>query len=110
MCMTLALSKMYSRDFFIASKDASLLQQAAVKLMVPFMIPKILMNTKFARQDVNCITKRKLGKEMTGIVNVTSQKPIGLDAIKEASKKLGVTINDMVLCALTTSLKVIFKE
>lgn len=43
-------------------------------------------------------------------MNVTSQKPLGLDAIKQASKKLGVTINDMVLCALTTSLKVIFKE
>ena len=47
---------------------------------------------------------------MTGIINVTSQKPLVLDDMKAASKKLGVTINDMVLCALTTSLKVIFKE
>ena len=33
-----------------------------------------------------------------------------LDDIKSATKKLGITINDMVLCALTTSLNVIFKE
>ena len=62
MCMTLALTQDYSRDYFIASKDASFLQQAAIKLMVPFMLPKVLMNTTFARQDKNCFTKRKLEK------------------------------------------------
>ena len=47
---------------------------------------------------------------MSGIMNVSSSPGLDLVQIKEASKKLDVTINDVILCALTTSINTIFKE
>lgn len=43
-------------------------------------------------------------------MNISSSPGLDLGKIKDASKKLDVTINDVVLCALTTSLNTIFKE
>jgi len=47
---------------------------------------------------------------MTGVINCSSSKELKLDEVKILSKKLGVTINDIVTTALSVTLKKIFKE
>lgn len=60
-----------------------------------------------ANRDDNVITKKK--KKMTGEINVATSPVFQLAEVKDLSKKLGVTINDVVCCALSTSLKQYFK-
>jgi NRPS condensation-like uncharacterized protein len=43
-------------------------------------------------------------------MNCSSCRPIPLNDVKRVSKAHGVTINDVVICALTTAFNVIFKE
>lgn len=58
----------------------------------------------------NCFTKKKNAEGLTGNINVSSCLPIALEDIKRVSQAKNATINDVVLCALTTSLNVLFKE
>lgn len=43
-------------------------------------------------------------------MNISSALPIATDDLKKISKAEGVTINDVMLCALSTSVNTIFKE
>lgn len=61
-----------------------------------------------ARADDNMFTRNK--SKMTGNISISSTAGIDLAAMKEFSKKMGISINDFVLCALTTTLNTIFKE
>jgi len=49
MCMTLALSDEYGRDFFVKSADAKWYEALFIRLMSPFYVPIILWKTRFAR-------------------------------------------------------------
>lgn len=108
--MVLALSEEYDRSYFLASKDASWAQAIGLRLMTPFLIPSIAMGTFFAKTDRNFITNKKEPKRLSGVMNVDSSSYIELAALKEATKKLNVTVNDVVMCAVTTSLNKIFKR
>jgi hypothetical protein len=44
-------------------------------------------------------------REVTGIKNVALGKKLELAPVKEACKKLGVTVNDLMTCALSIALK-----
>lgn len=61
------------------------------------------------KPDINFITKNKK-KRMNGIMNCTSSNELNLPEIKALCKKLGVTINDLMTCAISTTFKQIFKE
>ena len=103
--MVLALSDDFNKDYFVKSQDLSIFQIAAIKLSLPFHLPKIIKTTAFARTDKNYFTNRKHGRPLSGLINVSSnQKPIDVVSVKETTKKLGITINDFVLCGLTTAL------
>ena len=109
--MVLALSEEYDRSYFLSTKDASWAQAIGLRLMTPFLIPTILMSTIFAKADSNFITKKRGGEDLSGVMNVdSSTQSIDVNKLKTATKKLNVTINDVVMCALTTSLNKIFKR
>ena len=108
MCMTLALSQDYNRSYFVKSQDATWLQAIGIRLMMPFYIPQILKSTLFAKPDDNMFTRAK--SKMTGKISISSAEGINMDEMKEFSKKIGISINDLVLCAMTTALNTIFKE
>jgi hypothetical protein len=67
----------------------------------------LFMNTVFTIRDRNCITKEK--KQMTGNVNVSSSKNLEMKKIKDLSKKLGVTVNDILMCATSAAFKEYFR-
>jgi hypothetical protein len=110
MCMTLALSEEYGRDYFVKSADAKWYEALFVKLISPFQIFKIFASTAFARQDDNFITKAKLKNDLSGNLNVSSSQVIDFRLMKALSKTINVTINDIVTSALTCSMNTIFKE
>jgi len=56
------------------------------------------------------MTKKKRAKHLSGLINVNSSGHVSLDDIKYASKKMGATINDIAMGALTTAMNVIMKE
>jgi hypothetical protein len=59
MALTAASTKEYSRDYFVKSKDATILQEILIKLSIIFYLPMLVMNTLFTGRDKNCITKGK---------------------------------------------------
>ena len=112
MAMTLLLSKEYDKSYFIKAytTPAKWWQEPLLKLSVPFYIPFIHFKTNMQPYEDNCFTKKKNREGLSGIMNCSSCIPIPLNDVKRVSKANGVTINDVVICALTTSLNVIFKE
>ena len=57
--LTAAMSNEYSRDYFVKSKDATLLQRIMIRASVLYFIPKLLLETVFSFRDKNVITKGK---------------------------------------------------
>lgn len=107
MALTASSSREFKRDYFVKSTDASYLQEYLVKLSTIFYIPVLFMNTLFTFRDRNTITKGK--KNMTGNVNVSTAKNIDMQELKDLSKKIGVTVNDVLMCATTAALKEYFR-
>ena len=97
----------YTTDYFVKSKSIPLIQQILLKLSAPFYLGKLFLNTAFTSQQVNTLTRGK--SKMTGSLNCSSSKNINMKDIKELSKKLGVTINDVVMSATSCSLKEYFR-
>jgi hypothetical protein len=54
--LTAASSGEYSRDYFVKSKDATLLQRIMIRLSVLYFIPKLLCDTILTSRDHNVIT------------------------------------------------------
>lgn len=101
MCLSLAMSEEYSRDYFVKSNDAKWYEEIFVKLMALKEIPKVL-SYGFLRNDKNFITKRR--NELSGDLNIHSSKLVDFRLLKALSKTIGVTINDIVLSSLSTSM------
>lgn len=110
MCMTLALSEEYGRDYFVKSKDAKWYEALFVKLISPLSIFKIMKDTVFSNTDTNFIVKSKNQNDLSGNLNVCSSEVIDFRLMKALSKTIGVTINDIVTSALSCSMNTIFKE
>lgn len=107
--MALALSEEYSRDYFIKAAEPSWLQVLMLRLMAPFYLPMMVSRLMTMRADENFITKGKR-ERMNGDMNCTATKELQFVDIKGMSKKLGVTINDVVTCAISASIKQLFEE
>jgi NRPS condensation-like uncharacterized protein len=105
--LTLAGSIEYDRNYFVKSQDASFLQRLLIRSLVPFYIPSMLISV-FSSADTNSLMKNK--QNLSGNINLSSSPPIGLAVLKETSKKMKITVNDIMMCALTTALNQMFKD
>jgi len=81
------------------------------RLSFPFMIPFLLWDTAQIKKDNNYITKKK-SKGFSGIMNCDCTEDMKFKEVKDLSKKIGggVTINDLIAGAITTSVRKLFKE
>ena len=70
MALTAASSDEYGRDYFVKSKDATLLQRMFIRLSILYYIPLLMLDTVFSPRDKNAMTSGK--RNMTGQVNCTS--------------------------------------
>ena len=75
-----------------------------LKLMIPLSIPKFIMNSILIGKDDHVMTKGK--DKMTGLINISSNRAeISMIKLKELSKKLKLTINDVVVTATSQAVK-----
>lgn len=102
MSMMLGFSGDYGRDYFIPMPDAKWYEVLAVKLLAVFMVPKFLWMS-IRRPDSNVFTKNK--SKMTGKLNCGTPEAFVFKDVKDLSKKVGYTINDVVLASITTAMK-----
>ena len=109
MCLNLFMSAQYDRSYFVKTSDASLLIQIYVRLASLFYMPYTTLKSLGIRADKNFITKDKR-KKLTGEMNCQSTGEMKLPEIKELTKKLGVTINDLVTSSISTAFQQIFAE
>lgn len=100
--MSTAMSNEYKEDYFIPTKDVSLANQLLLKATAPLYVFAFLWDATFMSRDANIITANK--KKMNGKINVATSPKIEMEEVKALSKRLGVTINDVMLCALSASL------
>lgn len=109
--LILALSKEFDRSYFLASKDASTFMIMLARILAPFQLPNIARNSMFSVRDSNYFTKKRQDQELSGKLNCSSSyEDIDIQQIKDLSKYKGVTINDVIMCSLTTALKTVFTE
>ena len=107
MAVTCALMDEYSVDYFVRVKPVTIIQQILLKLSVAIVIPKLLMASIFTRRDKNCLTMGK--KKMTGIISASASKRISMAEIKGLSKKVGCTVNDILMSATSAAFKEYFR-
>lgn len=106
--MTLAHSEEYDRSYFVRAVDTTFIQRLMLRAMVPFQIPKLVIQSFLSSPDRNSLMLNK--QRMSGNINISSSPSIDFEALKTTSKKMNVTVNDIILCALTTALHGYFKE
>ena len=106
--MTLALSEHFDRSYFVKTTDATFLQRMFIRLSTVFHLPTVIMSTFLAKRDTNWFMKNK--DCLSGVMNTSSSKPIPMPDIKDLSKARGASINDVVMCSLTTAMHSVFKE
>jgi len=58
--LILALSKEFDRSYFLAGKDVPRAMRLLTRVLVPFYIPKLIVNTLFSGFDKNYFTERRL--------------------------------------------------
>ena len=71
--------------------------------MAPLYYPLVLWNALKIKPDKNFICNDKVNK-MTGKMACCSSNELNLREIKELSKKLKVTINDLVTTSISMSI------
>ena len=47
---------------------------------------------------------------MSGVINCAASNELYFQEIKDLSKKLGYTINDVIFCAVSSAIKKLFRE
>lgn len=108
MSLSLAMSQEYDRSYFVKSTDLTWLQVLMLRLAVPFQIPFILASVLGLGRDNNAVTKNKAN--MSGIVNCMSSNELHFPDVKLLSRKVGLTINDLVTSSISTSMREFFQK
>lgn len=102
MSMCLAMSSEYDRSYFVGTGDVPYIMRLFTRLSFPFMIPYLIYESLCIRKDDNFMTKNK--ENLSGIINVTCNSELLLSDVKSLSKKIGVTINDLISTAVSIGL------
>lgn len=108
MAIQACFSDEYNIDQFVKIKKVPFWQQIAVRLMVPFCLPMIIASTAFTSRDKNFFTKSK--KKMSGKLNCASSSKMTMKDIKDLSKKMSCTVNDVVMSATSVAFRDFFAE
>ena len=108
MAVTGSVMDEYSLDYFIKVKPVTFIQQILLKLSTLLFIPVLVFDAICTKQDMNVLTKNK--HKMQGVINASTSNKISMQDIKDLSKKVGCTVNDIMMCATSTAFKNYFKN
>ena len=109
-CIFVTASTMhdYSLEYFIKMPPVSLIAQIFLKVSCVYYMPVHLLKAVLLHVDDNILTRGK--KNMQGIITASTGKKINMKEYKDLSKKLGVTINDILVSSTAAALKDLFKK
>lgn len=107
MAMTLASSAEFDHSYFIKTGYVPIFQRIFVRLTMFLHFPQMLIESVLTPTDKNSLMKNKAN--LSGNINITSAPVIQLSDIKSLSRKLKITINDIILSSLTTALHRVFE-
>jgi len=108
MAMNLQLDETYDTTKLITFKEIGFLQRLALRAMVPFYLPIIIWESYLRRRDRNPLHDGK--RKLTGEKRVAYSKEYNFAKIKATSRTLGVTINELMISALSLATARLFKD
>ena len=108
MALNLQLDETYDISKLIPFKPVSHLYRWMVRLMVPFYIPVILWESLMMGVDRNPLHDGR--RELTGDKRIAISKEFNFAEIKSTSRALDVTINELMIAALSMATARVFKD
>lgn len=108
MAMNLQLDEEYDIEKLLPFKPVGFMQRLMVRAMVPLYLPIILWESYLRRRDRNPLHDGR--RKLTGEKKMTISKEFDFLTIKMASKSLKVTINELMIGALSTAVARLFKD
>lgn len=108
MGLNLQFDTTYDITKMIEFKGISFWNKCLVRAMVPFYIPVLLWESYLRRKDRNPLHDGR--RKLTGIKKVAMSKEFKFATVKKTSRQLGVTINELMISALSTATARLFKE
>ena len=73
-----------------------------IYILVPILVVKAgLTSLIYTPIEINGIKNDKIGEEMTALKQMAFSKDISLDRLKERSKELGVTLNELFFALIS---------
>jgi len=110
MAMNLQMDQTYDISKLIKLPPIRWHTRLILRLLTPFNILKLtIRQSLFTKQDKNPLHDGSRAN-LTGEKRVAMSGEFCFQAVKSASKSLGVTINDLVTAALSVALKKYFVE
>ena len=106
--MNLLLEDEYDIKKLIPFKPIGLVQRCLIRLMVPFYLPIILWESYLRRTDKNPLHDGR--RKLTGVKKVAISKKFDFLTIKQASRSLDITINELMIAALSMAMTGLFKD
>lgn len=106
MCAHLALGDTYDTSALLKMREVPFWQKLLLVLSLPLYIPKI-----FYTLVTNTVHKNPLHdgiRKLDGIKKAASSGSIKFKDVKDCAKRLNITINDLAMSCLSTSIKQYF--
>lgn len=99
--ITGSMSNDFGPHMYIRFPEVGLLARMFLKLTAPFYM-LLLVTNAFAKKDDNILTRGK--KNMTGHICASTSKVHNVPAMKALCKSNGISINDLVMSMLSTTM------
>lgn len=108
MSLHLGMGDEYDLSKFIPIKKINFIQRIFIRLMFILYLPKIFIQTAFNPIDKNPLHDGK--RQLSGRKLAANYSNLKFQEIKDASKKLNMTINDLITSCLASTVKQLFNE
>mmetsp|Transcript_842 Transcript_842/g.1275 ORF Transcript_842/g.1275 Transcript_842/m.1275 type:complete len:290 (-) Transcript_842:110-979(-) len=108
MAMNLQFDETYDLTKVIPFRETGFLERCMLRAMVPFYLPIILWESYLRRRDRNPLHDGR--RKLTGEKRIAISKEYNFAKIKATSRTLGVTINEVMISALSMATARLFKE
>ena len=108
MAFNLQLDTTYDINKLIPFKEIGFMQRCFVRALVPFYIPVLLYEAALMRKDRNPLHDGK--RKLTGEKRVVMSKEFDFKIVKDTSRALGCTINEVMIAALSMATAHLFKD
>ena len=108
MAMNLQFDRTYDASKLIPFKPIGFCQRWMVRACVPFYIPIILWESYLRRKDRNPLHDGR--RKLTGVKKLALSKEFDFQTIKKTSRSFGITINELMIAALSMAMARLFKD